>query len=97
MSLYGDILAQYFINANPATKFGIDEIMQRLGKKLRTLRKQQNMTLKELALALGFTSHSFVSEIETGKKKPTTELIIKMADLFNVSVDQLVRDELDLT
>jgi transcriptional regulator with XRE-family HTH domain len=54
------------------------------------------MTLKELALGLGFTSHSYVSEIETGKKKPTTEMIIKLADLFGVSVDFLVRDELDL-
>ena len=70
--------------------------MQRLGEKIRTLRKQQGMTLKQLALALGFTSHSYASEIETGKKKPSTELIIKIADLFNVSVDQLVRDELEL-
>ena len=70
--------------------------MQRLGQKIRTLRKQRGMTLKELALALGFTSHSYVSEIETGKKKPSTEMIIRIADLFNVSVDQLVRDELEL-
>ncbi len=70
--------------------------MKRFGEKLRTLRKQQGLTLKELALALGFTSHSYASEIETGKKRPSTEMIIKIADLFNVSVDQLVRDELEL-
>jgi len=54
------------------------------------------MTLKEMALALGFTSHSYVSEIETGKKKPNTEMIIQIADLFGVTVDQLVRDEYKL-
>lgn len=70
--------------------------MQRLGEKVRTLRKRRGMTLKELALGLGVTSHSYVSEIETGKKNPTTEMIIKLADLFGVSVDLLVRDELDL-
>ncbi len=70
--------------------------MSRIGEKIRTLRKQQGLTLKELALALGFTSHSYASEIETGKKRPSTEMIIKIADLFNVSVDQLVRDELEL-
>jgi transcriptional regulator with XRE-family HTH domain len=54
------------------------------------------MTLKEMALALGFTSHSYASEIETGKKTPNTEMIIQIADLFGVTVDQLVRDELEL-
>lgn len=70
--------------------------MQRLGAKVRTLRKQRGMTLKELALTLGFSSHSYVSEIETGKKQPTTEMIIKIADVFGVTVDVLVRDELDV-
>lgn len=70
--------------------------MQRLGEKIRTLRKRREMTLKEMAIALGFTSHSYASEIETGKKKPNTAMIIQIADLFGVSVDQLVRDEIDL-
>ena len=70
--------------------------MQRLGEKIRALRKKQGMTLKELAVALGFISHSYVSEIETGKKKPSTEMIIKISDFFDVSVDVLVRDELEL-
>jgi transcriptional regulator with XRE-family HTH domain len=70
--------------------------VQRLGEKIRTLRKRRRMTLKEMALALGFTSHSYASEIETGKKTPNTEMIIQIADLFGVTVDQLVRDEMDL-
>lgn len=70
--------------------------MQRLGEKIRLLRKKRGMTLKEMALALGFTSHSYASEIETGRKRPATEMLIQIADLFGVSVDQLVRDELDL-
>lgn len=67
--------------------------MQRLGEKVRLLRKRRGMTIKALALALGFPSHSYISEIETGKKAPGIELIIKLADLFQVSVDDLVRDE----
>ncbi len=70
--------------------------MQRLGEKVRMLRKQRGMTIKALALALGFPSHSYVSEIETGKKLPGTEMIIKLADLFQVTVDDLVRDERDI-
>ncbi len=70
--------------------------MQRLGPKIRTLRKRRGMTLKELALTLGFPSHSYVSEIEHNKKTPTTEMIIQIADVFGVTVDQLVRDELEI-
>ena len=45
---------------------------------------------------LNINSYSFISEIETGKKKPSLELVIKVADLFNVPLEQLARDELEL-
>jgi len=70
--------------------------MQRFGEKLRTLRKRHAMTITELALALGYTANSYISEIETGKKKPTTEFVFKVARLFNVTTDQLLDDELDV-
>lgn len=54
------------------------------------------MTMKELALALGYTAHGYISEIEAGKKKPTVEFVLKVARLFNVTTDQLLRDELEL-
>ena len=70
--------------------------MQRFGEKLRSLRKQHGMTIKDLARVTGYATHSHISEMETGKKKPLLEFAVKVADLFNVSIDQLVRDELDI-
>jgi transcriptional regulator with XRE-family HTH domain len=70
--------------------------MQRFGEKLRTLRKQRGMTLQELVLALGLATHSHLSNIESGRKKPSLELAIKIADFFKVTIDQLVRDNLEL-
>ncbi len=55
------------------------------------------MTLKELALALGLTAHGYLSEIETGKKQPTVEFVLKVAILFDITTDQLLRDELEIT
>jgi transcriptional regulator with XRE-family HTH domain len=51
-----------------------------------------------LAVALGYSekSHSYVSETETGKRTPKVEFVLKVAQFFNVSTDQLVRDDLDL-
>ncbi len=70
--------------------------MQRFGEKLRTLRKQRGLTLKELAHIIGHNTHSHISELETGKRKPSLELALKLSRLFNVPLDQLAKDELEL-
>ncbi|NJN68602.1 MAG: helix-turn-helix transcriptional regulator [Chloroflexaceae bacterium] len=70
--------------------------MQRFGEKLRTLRRRRSMSVRELAAALGYASHSYIGDVELGKKHPTIELALKVADFFGVTVDQLVRDEQDV-
>ena len=70
--------------------------MQRFGQKLRILRKQRGMTTQKLAIALGLTNHSHISNIEAGRKKPSAELVIRTARFFEVSTDQLLLDELEL-
>ncbi|MDM8519501.1 helix-turn-helix transcriptional regulator [Anaerolineales bacterium HSG6] len=71
-------------------------MMQRFGEKLRALRKQRGLTLKALALELGLSAHGYISELESGKKRPTTEFVLNASRLFDVSIDQLLKDELDL-
>ncbi len=70
--------------------------MQKFGQKLSALRTRHHMTLKELAFALGHTAHGYLSELESGKKLPTTDFVLRVARLFNVSTDQLLKDELVL-
>jgi transcriptional regulator with XRE-family HTH domain len=70
--------------------------MRRFGEKLRLLRTRQGMTLREVAAALGQRSHSHITQIEFGRRKPSVELVMKVAQLFNVTPDLLLRDELDL-
>ncbi len=70
--------------------------MKRFGEKLRVLRTSQGMTLKELAYSLGLTAHGYISEIEAGKKKPTAELVLKVARYFRVTTDELLKDEIEI-
>jgi transcriptional regulator with XRE-family HTH domain len=70
--------------------------MERFGEKLRTLREQRGLTLRQLASMLGVRAHSQLANIETGKNKPTADLVLKIADLFQVTTDQLMRDELEI-
>jgi transcriptional regulator with XRE-family HTH domain len=70
--------------------------MQRFGEKVRKLRLQRHMTLKDLALTLGLTAHGYISEIESGKKRPTVDFVLSVARFFDVTTDALLKDELDL-
>lgn len=55
------------------------------------------MTLKALAASLGYRAHGHISEMEAGKKTPTVGFVLAVADVFNVPVDILLRDHLELS
>ena len=69
--------------------------MPTFAEKLRTLRKQRGLTLRQLAEILS-TSSGYIADLESGRRQPSLDLARKMADFFGISVDQLARDELDL-
>jgi transcriptional regulator with XRE-family HTH domain len=69
--------------------------MERIGEKLKILRLRHNLTTRQLAEYLG-TTNSQISRIENGLRQPSGDLIVRMADFFNVSLDKLMRDELYL-
>ena len=71
--------------------------MEHFGQKLRALRMHHSLTLKELAHKLGYSAHGYISEIESGKKVPTVEFALKVADFFRVTTDQLLQDEIKLS
>ena len=57
---------------------------------LKTLRKKNRITQKELAEALHIPQTS-VSKYERGESEPDLEMIIKMSDFFGVTIDEFVR------
>jgi len=75
---------------------GKEQKIQRFGEKLRTLRTQHGLTLKELAHHFGFSAHSYIVALEAGQKPPSIEFVLGVARLFNVTTDQLLKDELEL-
>ncbi len=60
-----------------------------LGKILRDLREKHNYTQRELSKALNITP-ACLSKYETGRSTPSPDMLIKIADTFNVSVDYLL-------
>lgn len=62
-----------------------------LGEKICTLRTGKGLSQEDLAQCLELSRQS-VSKWETGQSVPDLEKIIRLADLFGVSVDELVRE-----
>lgn len=60
--------------------------------KLRFCRESRNMSQKYVALSVG-VSPPMVSQWESGIKEPSKETLIKLADLFHVTVDYLLNRE----
>lgn len=57
------------------------------GFKIKGLRIKQNLSAVSVAEALDITP-TYLSLIESGKKKPSTKVLKKAASLFNVSMDE---------
>ena len=62
---------------------------QILGNNIMTLRKDSGLTQEQLANALGI-SYQAVSKWETGNACPDISMLPLLADLFSVTVDQLI-------
>lgn len=69
--------------------------MKKFGAKLRSLRQRRELTTRELGELLG-VSHTFVIRMEQGEKTPNVAMVVKIAAVFGVTVDQLVQDEIAL-
>lgn len=57
--------------------------------RLRMLRKQHELTLEELGAQLN-SSKGTLANLENAKKNPSVDMLIKLADFFDVSVDYLI-------
>ena len=62
------------------------------GEKLKNLRKTRGVTQEELASEV-FVSRSMIAKYETGKAYPTNEILQRIAEYFNVSLDELVKKQ----
>lgn len=63
-----------------------------IGNKIKTLRKLANMTQVELAQKLG-RSESMIRKYESDSVTPNIEILKKIAEIFNVSVRDIVTEE----
>ncbi|MEO6881693.1 MAG: helix-turn-helix transcriptional regulator [Mycobacteriaceae bacterium] len=67
----------------------LDAALGSVGPRLRALRQRTDTTLDELAATTGISA-STLSRLESGKRRPTLELLLPLARAHGVALDDLV-------
>ena len=65
------------------------------GRQIRLLRNQHDITQKDFAEKIN-SSQNYLSDVETGKKRPSLDYYITIANFFKVSLDYIFQDSLDM-
>ena len=60
---------------------------------LKTLRKEAGLLQRELAQRLNLTKNA-VSGWEVGRNQPDYDTLLRICDIFDVSVDEMLRSKL---
>lgn len=56
---------------------------------IKKLRNQRGWSQTDLAQKIQI-SNSYMSQMESGERKPSYEVLVKLADAFGVSIDELI-------
>lgn len=72
-----------------------DNLYPLMGRTIRNLRIEQNMTQERLAELID-GDQKYISRIEAGKAKPGLSFYLKIANVFQVSIDKFLVDAIEL-
>ena len=87
----GRIIDKAFKNGYNEGMEDQDFLALTIGENIARLRRLSNMTQSELAEKINYSDKS-VSKWEQGNGIPDVRILLQLAELFNVSVDDLVRE-----
>lgn len=63
-----------------------------MGNRIRALRKDNGLTMKQLGKKIGL-AESTISQYETGKRNPDNETLLKLGEIFGVTVGYILGSE----
>src|SRR3954468_3083343 len=72
-----------------AESSAIPDVLAEVGPRLRRLRVRRGLTLTALAAQTGI-SKSTLSRLESGQRKPSLELLLPLAEVHHLPLDELV-------
>lgn len=70
--------------------------LQKIAERLRLVRWRAELTQEAVATRAGVT-HRYYADLEAGRRNPTLETMLRVADALEVSVGLLLDEEPDVT
>lgn len=67
----------------------VADVITAVAPRLRTMRRQRELTLAALSAATGI-SESTLSRLESGQRRPTLELLLPLARVYQVAIDEII-------
>lgn len=67
----------------------IEQYQEEIGMRLKEVRKELNLTQDEINKKTGL-SIGFISEIENGKKRPSSVLLVFLAEQYNANINYIL-------
>ncbi len=74
---------------DPASVAADDPVLDGLGERLRQRRRARAMTLADLASTTGIST-SLLSRLESGLRRPTLDVLLALARVYRLTLDELV-------
>lgn len=68
----------------------------KIGKKLQTIRKTFGYTQEKLAEKIECSTR-YIGDIEQDRSKPSYEVLVKICNTFNIGMDEIFSEYLDVT
>jgi transcriptional regulator with XRE-family HTH domain len=65
------------------------------GENIKQIRKDKGLQQKQVAVEVGIDQSNY-NKIENGKREPSVDLLNKLANLFGVSVDDILNPSKDI-
>ncbi len=73
-------------------KINEKELKKRLGKNIKFARMEKDMSQEELADLIDETCHtSYISSIERGQTLPNVLRLVRIAQIFNLNIEDLLK------
>ena len=63
---------------------------EQLGMRIRFLRKQRKLSQEDLALNAG-VNKNYLCDLENGRRNPSLEVLERIANAFNITLEELFR------
>lgn len=68
------------------------EVRKKIGERLRRLRRQRDITQKELSMKVGI-DYSYIGKIERGEQLPSIKLLLRLSNLLRTDLSYFFEDD----